>query len=100
MGIRGIAGQWIKSFLTHRVQCVVIESERGHKLVSNYSEMLEVMYGVLQGSILGPFLFILYVNINPALIQKYHKYCKPCVYVDDTSMVISGKNETQPIANA
>lgn len=80
MGIRGKAGQWVNSFLTHRFQCVVLDSKEGRKLISNFSEMSEVMYGVPQGSILGPFLFVLYVNVIPSFIQKYHKNCKPVVY--------------------
>ena len=52
--IRGVAYDWIKSYLCERKQYVSVNSCN--------SEAMNVVCGVSQGSILGPKLFILYVN--------------------------------------
>lgn len=54
MGIRGITLEWFRSYLTNRRLCV--------KVGSLVSEQLPIKYGVPQGSILGPTLFIIYMN--------------------------------------
>ena len=53
-GIRGIANQWFKSYLTQRTQFVEIDK--------NKSNPLPIQCGVPQGSILGPLLYLIYVN--------------------------------------
>jgi hypothetical protein len=54
IGITGIALQWFREFLTNRTQQVQI----GDSL----SEVLKLLYGVIQGSILGPILFNIYIR--------------------------------------
>ena len=53
-GIGGNVFNWIKGFLLERKQYVSVEN------VS--SEMANVLSGVLQGTVLGPVLFIIYIN--------------------------------------
>ncbi len=53
-GIRGIVNQWFQNYLNDRKQFVEIQKTQ--------SSLLDIMCGVPQGSILGPLLYLLYVN--------------------------------------
>ena len=55
------------------------------------SETKELNYVVPQGSILGPLLFIIYINDLP-LIQKRSKFI---LYADDANIIITGENVTE-----
>ena len=56
-GINGISYNRLSTYLTNRKQYVQFES--------SCSEVLDTLYGVLQGYILGPLLFIIYINDFP-----------------------------------
>lgn len=79
-GIRGVPFNWFKSFLFSRTQYVTIS---GHK-----SSVKKISNGVPQGSVLGPLLFLLYINdLNNAI-----HYSTISHFADDTSLFHSNKS--------
>jgi len=79
-GIRGNFLAWLKSYLQNRAQFVDIDGVR--------STCKPITVGVPQGSILGPLLFLIYVNDLPAALEKL----RPIMFADDTNLILRGKN--------
>ena len=84
-GIRGTAKDWIQSYLNGREQYV--------DFCGSTSDKLPLLTGVPQGSILGPLLFLLYINDLPAASNL-----KSVMFADDTNLLIKGK-DLQNLAN-
>ena len=74
-GIRGIGNNWFKSYLSKRSQYVSLQGFD--------SDIREVQHGVPQGSVLGPLLFLLYIND----LHKAIKHSSVYHFADDTNML-------------
>ena len=79
-GIRGTALEWFRDYLTDRKQYVYLN---GHE-----SSMKSITCGVPQGSLLGPLLFILYIND----LQNSSEILSFICFADDTNLFLSHRN--------
>ena len=75
-GIRGTTLTWIRSFLNNRTQCVVVNGSQ--------SSNISVTSGVPQGSVLGPLLFLAYINDLPTHVQSRVR-----LFADDTAIYLA-----------
>ena len=79
-GIRGVCNDWFKSYLSDRKQFVSINGYN--------SDLMPVDCGVPQGSVLGPLLFLIYIND----LHKAIQYCKVHHFADDTNLFHTSKS--------
>ena len=73
-GIRGKVHSWIKEFLSERSQKVVINGKS--------SDSAKVTSGIPQGSVLGPILFLVFINDLPEVILAFIK-----LFADDAKII-------------
>lgn len=73
-GINGQIGNWIDDFLTNRSQLVRVNGSR--------SDPVAVLSGIPQGSVLGPILFIIYINDLPDVVES-----TMYLFADDTKLM-------------
>ena len=78
--VRGTVHDWFKSYLFGRTQQVDYNS--------SISNIEPISSSVPQGSILGPLLFIIYIND----FSKCLKYSNNLSFADDTTIILSAKN--------
>ena len=82
-GISSIELMWFESYLSNREQqCSIKEQPSSGKTIT---------CGVPQGSILGPLLFLLYINDLPECLRSI----TPCMYADDTQIFSSSYNANE-----
>ena len=79
LGFSKTAILWLKSYISNRSFIVNVEND--------YSDPGDLNCGVPQGSILGPLLFLLYVNDMPQAIE-----CDLLLYADDSVLIFTHKN--------
>ena len=75
LGLHPKSIAWLKDYLANRKQCTRVNSQS--------SDYQEIKCGVPQGSILGPLLFLIYIND----INKVSSGCQCKMYADDTSPI-------------
>ena len=77
-GIRGTPLTWFNSYLSNRLQYNLVNGTK--------SDTMNIRYGVPQGSVLGPLLFLLYTNDMPNCLPENHKMR---LFADDSNIFIS-----------
>ena len=81
LGFRDVSFEWFESYLSDRYQKTLINNTESDLLQ-------EDVYGVPQGSVLGPLLFLIYINDLHSVIKN--SFCH--LYADDTIIVSSAKS--------
>lgn len=79
LGFRGVVNDWLRNYLSNRKQYVQFESYN--------SSLVNISCGVPQGSILGPLLYLLYVNDIASACSS-----KILSFADDTTMFLSNRD--------
>ena len=87
-GIRGQILNWISEFLRDRKQRVNIEGD--------FSTIGNVTSGVPQGSVLGPLLFLIFINDLPNCIGDL---CEVNLFADDCKLFLVHNNQPNKNAN-
>ena len=80
-GIKNKSLDWFTCYLSNRKQFI------GYS-INRKSTLLDIVCGLPQGSILGPLLFLLYINNLP----QASKLLDPKIFADDTNLFYSGKD--------
>ena len=86
-GIRGVPLMLIASYLSNRQQAVKINAQ--------ISQFKNIDIGVPQGSVLGPLLFLLYVNELPSISNLF----STCLFADDTTMIFESSSPTELVSS-
>ena len=79
-GVSGVSLEWFESYLDSRKQKCLVNG--------SLSDNRQLTYGIPQGTILGPLLFILYINDLPNCLS----HSQPRMYADDTHLTFASNN--------
>ena len=82
-GIGGSLLRWFEDYLKDRVQCVIINGQ--------FSSWNHITAGVPQGSVLGPLLFLVFIND----IANVVTHCNLRLFADDACLFIEVDNREQ-----
>ena len=85
LGIKGDVLKWIKSFLTERRHRVTVDGE--------LSDWVYLISGIPQGSVLGPTLFVIFINDMPAVAGNCIK-----LFADDAKLYSTARSEDDVIS--
>ena len=79
-GICGVCNDWFKSYLSDRKQFVSINGYN--------SDLMPLICGVPKGSVLGPLLFLIYIND----LHRAIRYCRVHSFADDANLFDANKS--------
>ena len=93
-GIRGMSLDLLKSYLTNRQQYTDVNGTE--------SDLFNIDYGVPQCSVLGPLLFLIYINDLVHSNSRTNDRCNEdfVLFADDTTIFVAGQNEKEVYLNA
>ena len=87
-GIRGILNEWFKDYLSNRSQQTYIDG-----ILSNTNS---IPFGVPQGSVLGPILFLIFINDLPHISELFYSI----LFADDATLSLVGRDTASLLALA
>lgn len=94
LGVKNSYLKWFESYLSDREQYVEIKKQVNDQIIKYKSKSKGIKYGVPQGSILGPLLFICYINNMPKCLSELDQVKNQLyLYADDSNLIMSAKNE-------
>ena len=85
-GLQDITLKWCKDYLSNRIQYVTYNG------IKSMTDIIKC--GVPQGSILGPLLFLMYINY----LSQVSEFCLPLLFADDTNLFITGNDTAEMCA--